>query len=144
MQHVVSQLKTKKSELQGELDFHLKKVEQLRQAVESVNISIKLFEPDFKLENVKSKKFKTKSHYFKRGEAQRYILDYLRKTQSAKTTTEITKSLMQKKGLDYEDQELQSGVQKSILHSIRNLEKDKTIRSVSFDHGSGITWELCS
>ena len=143
MQHVVSQLRTKKSELQGELDFYVKKVEQLRTAVESVDISIKLFDPDFKLEDVKSKKFKTKSHYFKRGEAQRYILDYLRRTQSAKTTTEITKSLMQKKGLDYEDQELQSGVQKSILHSLRKLETAKAVRSISFEYGTGNTWELC-
>jgi|GEM_PF-2143725 len=44
MQHVVSQLISKKEELLGELKFYKSKIQQLEEVVKSIDISIKVFD----------------------------------------------------------------------------------------------------
>jgi hypothetical protein len=47
MQHVVSQLISKKEELSGELKFYKTKVQQLEEIINGIDTSIKVFSPDF-------------------------------------------------------------------------------------------------
>jgi predicted nuclease with TOPRIM domain len=52
MQHVVSQLITKKEELLGELKFHKSKVQQLEEFVKSIDVSISVLDPEFDLKTI--------------------------------------------------------------------------------------------
>lgn len=115
MQHVVSQLITKKEELSGELNFYKTKISQLEEILSGIDISIKVFDPDFKLCSVKAKRFTGNTHYFKRGESHVLVLDTLRKSQKPMKTHEIAIELMKKKELDYQDLTL---VEKVDLHSM--------------------------
>ncbi len=142
MQHVVSQLITKKEELQGELNFYKTKVAQLEEVLKGIDISIKAFAPDFDLSSVKTKRFTGDKHYFKRGESHIMILDALRKADKPLTTSEITNILMKKKNLDTEDKELVDKIQKSILNALKQQQKNHTIKAINKDNYYGFSWEI--
>jgi len=142
MQHVVSQLITKKEELQGELNFYRTKVAQLEEVLHGIDISIKAFDPDFDLNSVKSKRFTGNKHYFKRGESHTMILDTLRKADKPLKTSEITNILMKKKNLDTEDKTLVDKIQKSLLMVLKKQEQNKTIKAVKKDNYYGFSWEI--
>ena len=144
MQHVVSQLISKKEELQGELNFYKVKVAQLEEVLHGINISIKTFDPDFDLNSVKTKRFTGNKHYFKRGEGHTMILDTLRKTDTPLTTNEITNIVMRKKNLDTEDKILVEKIQKSLLAILKKQEQNKTVKSLSKDNYQGFLWEIAA
>jgi len=142
MQHVVSQLITKKSELQGQLEYYKRQVKTIEQALEGINVSIKVFTPEFDLSTVKSTNFTGNKHIFKKGEAVRHTFDLLRKEGSPKTTSDITKYLMIMKQLDPEDQELRNNVQKSVLTSLKKQEKEGRLSSSMEKGVNGTLWSL--
>ncbi|MCK9472078.1 MAG: hypothetical protein M0Q88_10045 [Bacilli bacterium] len=140
MQHVVSQLITKKEELSGELNFYKTKISQLEEVLNGIDISIKVFDPDFKLCSVKAKRFTGNTHYFKRGESHVLVLDTLRKSQKPMKTHEIVIELMKKKELDYQDLTLVEKVKKTLLTTLKKQEKNNLIKVV--DSSNGFTWAI--
>lgn len=142
MQHVVSQLITKKQELLGELKYHREKAKQTEEILKGIDLSIKVFDPQFDLESVKAKNLYQKKHYFRHGESHRLILDFFRRNPDPKTTTEITTELMKIKDLDYENQTLLENVQKSVLHTLKKQAKQNLIRFKQEIGVNGLTWEL--
>ncbi len=142
MQHVVSQLITKRAELKGELHHHQKRIEQLEEIIYGIDLSIQAFDTTIEFDQIKAKRYSDRENYFKRGEANTMILDTLRKAQEPLTTTQITKELMKKKKLDPEDQKKVDSIQKSLLHTLKKHEKGKIVRIVSKDNINGFTWEL--
>ncbi len=142
MQHVVSQLITKRAELKGELLHHQKRIEQIEEIIYGIDLSIQAFDTSIELENIKAKRYSDRENYFKRGEANVMILDTLRKAHEPLTTTQITKELMKRKKLDPEDQKKVDSIQKSLLHTLKKHEKAKTVRIVSKDNINGFSWEL--
>jgi hypothetical protein len=131
MQHVVSQLITKKQELIGELNYHKAKVEQLQEVIGSIAVSIKAFDPDFDLSTVKPKRYTGKRQFFEHGESHRMTLDALRKAGKPLTTGEICRELMKRKKLDTTDKELVDSVQKSLLNTLKRQEDNQLIKSTS-------------
>lgn len=142
MQHVVSQLITKRAELKGELHHHQKRIDQIEELIYGIDLSIQAFDTSIELDQIKAKRFSNREHYFKRGEAHVMILDTLRKAQEPMTTTQITKELMKKKKLDPDNQKIVDAIQKSLLQTLKKQEKGKIIRSISKDSLNGFTWEL--
>ena len=133
MQHVVSQLIGKKEQLIGELNFHKSKIVQLEEVLKGIDISIRVFEPDFNLSTVKPKRYTGVVHYFKKGESFTMILDTLRKAQKAMSNLDITVEIMKIKKLDYQDMDLSNKIQRTLLITIKNLEKQNLIKSVGRD-----------
>ena len=141
MQHVVSQLISKKEELSGELKFYKTKIQQLEEIINGIDTSIKVFSPDFDLKNIKAKRYTGNQHYFKRGESHVMILDTLRKAKVPMTTNEITLELMKKKQLDHEDQTLVRNIQKSLCGTLKKQAANKTIQVVGKD-SLNIQWAI--
>jgi hypothetical protein len=141
MQHVVSQLITKKEELLGELKFHKSKVQQLEEFVKSIDVSISVFDPEFDLKTIKPKRYTGYQSHFKRGESHVMVLDALRKAKEPMTTHEITIELMKLKKLDYKDRKLIENIQKSLLTTLRKQAENKTIQAVGKD-SLNIQWAI--
>jgi hypothetical protein len=76
--HVLSALIGKRSELMGLIDVKRKELEQLNQGLLSIDGTIKLFDPDFNLLSVKSKRHYAVDDVFGRGELSRLALEMLR------------------------------------------------------------------
>lgn len=141
MQHVVSQLITKKEELSGELKFYKSKVQQLEEVIKSIDVSIKVFDPEFDIKTIKAKRYTGNQHYFKRGESHTMILDTLRKAKSPLNTQEITIELMKKKKLDYENQDLVRSIQKTLCGTLKKQADKNIIQEVGRDF-FGTQWAL--
>ncbi len=56
MQHVVSQLVSKKEELQGELKYRKQRIKDLEEFIRSVDTSIALFDPEYNVKAIKTKR----------------------------------------------------------------------------------------
>lgn len=144
MEHIVSQLITKRKEFEGEYLFHKKKLATLEELLNATNLLIRAFNPLINLEEIKPKRYTGRKRYFKKGESHKMILDLFRIKQEPMKTTEITKTLMKKKNLNYDDQEILDNVQKSVLHTLKRMQETKLIQSIHKDSLNGFTWELCS
>jgi hypothetical protein len=123
MQHVVSQLIEKKRELEGKINYYQGKINILKKIVDSMEVSIKVFEPNFDPLTVTAKKFNPTKRYFENGEAFLKALDFLREKDDWASTHEITVYLMEMKKYDSTDRDLKNKIQKSILQVLRSQYK---------------------
>ena len=140
MQHVVSQLITKKEELTGELNYYKGKMRQLEDVISGLNTSIKVFDPKFDLKSIKPIRYSPNKQYFKRGESHTLVLDALRNEGKAISTNNITIAVMKKKGLDYEDKDLVTAVSKSLQSNLNTQAKNKLIKKTN--DGMFNYWEI--
>lgn len=140
MEHVVSQLISKRAELSGELNHLLEKIEHLKEAINAIDISIKVFDPDFKTESIKDKKFRKNSQLFKHGESQKLVLDVLRRSKSPLCIREIAIEVMKLKNLDYENPELCLDIEKRLRG---NIDKNQMLRTIK-EEGELMRWEIAS
>jgi hypothetical protein len=95
--HVLSALIDKRSELMGLIDVKRKELEQLNQGLVSIDGTIKLFDPDFKVSTVKARRHYQKSDLFERGELMRKVLELLRTKPMGLIS--LIQSVMESKGL---------------------------------------------
>ncbi|MDA3945771.1 MAG: hypothetical protein PF439_03720 [Helicobacteraceae bacterium] len=142
MQHVVSQLITKKEELIGELKHYKEKVYKLEESVCAIYSSILLFDPKYNVRAIKAKRFTSKPNYFKTGESHTLVLDTLRRSKEPLSTNQITLQIMQVKIFDIKDKELVVNIQKTLSKTINNQERNKLIRRTHSDASRNIYWEI--
>lgn len=140
MQHVVSQLITKKEELTGELNYHKAKMRQLEEVISGLNTSIKVFDPKFDLKSIKPIRYSPNKQYFKRGESHTLVLDSLREEKIAMTSNEITIAVMKKKKLDHKDKNLVGSISKSLQATLNTQSKNKIIQKTN--NGMSNYWEI--
>ena len=142
MQHVVSQLVSKKEELTGELKYCKQRIKDLEEIIKGVDISIKLFDPEYNVKSIKSKRYSPKQHYFKKGESHTLILDTLRKANKPLSTSEIALSVMAEKEFDTEDQNLITNIQKTLSSTLNNQANNNLIRKTHTDNVNNNYWEI--
>ena len=76
--HVISALTSKRSELAGLVAFHSKEIGRIAEEVKALDATIKLFEPEYRINSIKPKRYQRKSQFFKHGEAHKLVLEILR------------------------------------------------------------------
>ncbi|MDN5127147.1 hypothetical protein PJV90_02245 [Aliarcobacter butzleri] len=119
MQHVLSQLISKRTELKAEMTYLIKKTKELSNIIKSIDVSIKVFDPNFNLDKIRDKRYSKKSHIFRHGEANKLTLDILRRANKPLTMEEIAIQIMKHKELNYENVELSKNIEarlRAIFH----------------------------
>ena len=117
--HVVSALRAKRGELAGRIDALQ---DQLREAMidlDHVDATLRLFDPDIELDEIKPKPLPPRHHAFK-GQVSRAILAMLR-SDGAMDGKAITIRLMAERELNANDKTLAKAMQKRIGAALRNL-----------------------
>lgn len=76
---VVSGLVAKRAEVAGQIASFKTEILRLQGALSHLDGSIKLFAPEFDLSTIKAKHTNKGNQYFAKGEAQRMVLDTMRK-----------------------------------------------------------------
>ena len=137
--HVLSALRSKRAELAGQIDALQ---DQLRQAmidVDHVDSTLRLFDPDIDLDEIRPKPLPPRHHAFK-GQVTRSILAMLR-SDGAMDAKTITIRLMAERELNVNDKVLCKTMQKRIGAALRNLRERTLVQSWS---GSGglLVWSL--
>ena len=134
MDHVLSGLISKRTDIKSEIVFLKNKIQEMENIVECLDVSIKVFNPDFDLNSVKDKKYKQNSSYFKQGELHKLVLDILRKSKEPLITRDIVSEVMKIKGLDISDKKLFINIQQT-LYSTLKRQKSANIISSQKDFG---------
>jgi hypothetical protein len=104
--HVISALTSKRAELAGLIDHHRKEINRISDEVKTLDATIKLFEPEYRISSIKSKRHQRKNSIFKHGEANKLILDILRDSGKPINTVNIALEAIKRKGLSLDDQSL--------------------------------------
>ena len=126
--HVISALRAKRGELAGLIDGLQ---DQLRAAmidIDHVDSTLRLFDPDIDLDEIKPKPLPPRHHAFK-GQVTRAILAMLR-SEGAMDTRAITIRLMAERDLNPNDKTLCKAMQKRIGAAMRNLRERQLATSV--------------
>ncbi len=127
-QHVLSGLIRKRAEVAGELEAAQNRVRQLIIDIDNVDATIRLFQPDIDLAEIRPKPLPPRHAAFK-GEISRLIMNVLRETGLALTTKDITLRVMADRGLNVSDPRLARTVQKRVGAALRHLRTRGTVRS---------------
>ena len=104
--HVISALTSKRSELAGLVAFHSKEIGRIAEEVKALDATIKLFEPEYRINSIKPKRYQRKSQFFKHGEAHKLVLEILRDAKVPISTLVIAEEAQRRKGLAIDDKVL--------------------------------------
>lgn len=100
--HIVSALIMKISDLSGERDYHRSQLQRIERDLETVQSAVKVFDPDYDLRTIKTKRKRQKNCFFRSGEGNTLLMDRLRDAGRPITTTELVESAAKVKGYDLE------------------------------------------
>lgn len=129
--HVVSALVAKRSELSGEIDYHLERIKQIKKDLVGIDRSIKVFSPNYDLRTIKGKRKNRKNSFFKNGsgEGNRMLLDIIRQAHDSITTNEIADEVINRKGFDREAVDMKA-LKASMFMILKRQQKNEIIKQV--------------
>lgn len=121
MNHVVSGLLSKRSEILGIIELKQKEIKELSSQLESLDSTIKIFDSSIDLRTLGGKRVKKQNKYFVHGELTKLILSSLK--DNGLSTEELLDKIISSKQL----QEKRSEVLKMIKVALSNLQRDKKV-----------------
>jgi hypothetical protein len=119
-EHVISGLIRKRAEIAGALDAAQTLVRQLIIDLDNVDATLRLFDPDIGLAEIKPKPLPPRHAAYK-GDLARGLLDEMRQAGRPLPASELTLRFMATKGLNTADRKLVITMQKRIGASLRNM-----------------------
>ncbi|WP_338241548.1 hypothetical protein [Aurantiacibacter hainanensis] len=137
--HVITALRDKRGELAGQIDGLQ---DQLRQAMidlDHVDCTLRLFDPDIELDEIKPKPLPPRHHAFK-GQVTRSILAMLRK-EGPMDAKAITIRLMGERELNTADKTLVKAMHKRIGAALRNL-RERQLATSEQGKGGLLLWSI--
>lgn len=97
--HVISALTSKRAELAGLVSHHKKELSRLAEELKTLDAAIKLFDPDYQISGIRAKRYQRKNNFFEHGEANKLVLDIIRRGQPI-AMSDIVAELAIVKGID--------------------------------------------
>ena len=104
--HVIAALVKRRSDLTGEIEHSQRHTRKLLEDLEHLDATIRQFDPDYKLEEIRPKGFRPPSDWASRGEMSRVVLGMLRQTSEPMTTRDVALAIMKRRGLNTADDKL--------------------------------------
>jgi hypothetical protein len=129
-EHVISGLIAKRAELAGRIEFAQAELRQMLIDLDSLDATIRLFDPEIDLVEIKPKPLPARNQAF-RGEVSRIVLGTLRKAGRPLPTHEIALHVMASRSLNTADKPLLRTLSKRVGAGLRHYRKLGLIRSVS-------------
>jgi len=137
--HVVSGLEAKRSELAGLVSNYKSEIKRLNEEIRMLGEAIKLFDPEYKVEAIKTKHINKNNAFFERNEASRMIFDLLRTSDKPISTVEITQFILEKKNVDPSQSK---ALQATLVNTLHKIKKKSQVQIVSIDKRNCYAWEL--
>jgi hypothetical protein len=136
---VVSGLVAKRGELAGQVEHYRQELQRLVEQLVHVDATIRLFDPSYELNGIRTSKQGQRSERFRPGECQRLVLEALRDAVEPLSGRALTQTVLARKGLEGAGEEL-AAVQKTALAVLRRLVAKGVARSVTLPGGTQ-AWE---
>lgn len=138
--HVISALVRKRAELAGDIETGQAAVQRMIRELEGLDATIRLFDPDYRVETIRPKAFRPPEDWSKRGEMTRIILDILRQAAEPLTSRDIATQLVAERALE-PTEKLMRLMTKRVGVALRGQRDKGAVRSDQ-SHGLYMTWEL--
>lgn len=140
-EHVLSGLIAKRSEIAGQIERLQLEIRQLVVALDHVDASIRIFDPDADLEDVKSRL--PPRHMAFKGEVSRILLNTLRKAPAPMPVSELAAIVLSERGLSLDDKPFFVVLKRRVDACLRTLRK-KGLVKMTRPPGSLGLWEVKS
>jgi hypothetical protein len=135
--HVISALTAKRSELAGIITHHRKEITRLSAEVNVLDATIKLFDPDYRINAIKPKRYHRRNDFFKHSEAHKLLLDIIRTARKPISTIEIAEEAQHRKGLELDSDKL-SAFKATICTALSRQRRLGLITEVTKDRGTSV------
>lgn len=139
--HVISGLVKRRAELSGDIEATQAKLRQMIVDLESLDRTLLMFDPEYKIECIKPKAFRPPEDWSKRGEMTRIILGILRQATEPMTSSDIAVLLIAERVLDQTDAKLQRLMTKRVGVALRGL-RDRNVARSKAGPGMSVLWQL--
>lgn len=141
MKLVVHGLIDKRAELVGRIEAMQAQLAQHLADLDSVERTIRIFEPDIDLQDAPVKPVPPPNAAF-RGEVQRFLLDRIRKSDVALTTHDLARAVMEARGLNTADKALFKLISVRTGHSLAKLRRNGFVTAQKANAGGLLRWQL--
>ena len=131
--HVLSALIKKRAEIAGQIEHHQSRFRNLIVDLDNVDATIRLFDPDIDLAEIKAKPLPPRNQAFK-GEVSRIVFESLRQSDRPLTAQEIAQHVMVGRGLNTTDKRMVKLIGKRVGSCLRHHRERGLVRS---EPGSG-------
>ena len=138
--HVLSALLAKRADLTGQIDHHHMQMRNLIVQLDSLDATIRMFNPDIDLQMVRPRPLPPRNAAFQ-GEVTRAILDKLRRTQRPMSTREMTLAVMEARSLDNADANLLRLVGKRVNAALRH-QRNRGILTSEKGPDNHLLWDI--
>ena len=117
--HVLTGLIKKRAELAGQIEAAQTTLRMLVIDLDNLDATIRLFQPNIDLEEIRPKPLPPRHHAFK-GEVTRIVLDTLRQSDKPMTSQELARHVMAERGLNTADKRLVQVIGKRVGACLRH------------------------
>ena len=137
--HVIAALRDKRAELSGGIADLEKRIGQHRADLLHVDAVLRLFAPEFEPATIPSKAVRQPSGLFRPGELARMVLDVLRTAPAPLSIREITAQVMERRGLDPQDNRTAELLRKLVRNAVNRQAADLVER---VEDGTLVRWRV--
>ena len=109
--------------------------------IRSLDSAIKLFEPGYRIQSIKPKRYQRRNEFFKHGESQKLLLDIIRKAENPISTVAIAEEAIRRKGLSLVDKEQFSAFKSTIGCALIRYRSAGLIVEIGKDRGVSM-WSI--
>jgi hypothetical protein len=141
MKLVVHGLIDKRAETVGKIEAMRDQLAQAMADLDHLDRCIRIFAPDIDLEELPTKPVPPPNAAF-RGEVGRFLLSTIRTSETALTTLDLARAIMEARGLNVADRALFRLVSRRTGHSLTSLRVKGLIRSEKANAGGLLRWSL--
>ena len=138
--HVMSALVTKRGELAGQIDCHQSEIKQLKVDMDSLDKAIKVFDPDYDLRKIKTRKTNGKNNFFEPREGNTLLMNIFREVDRPISTHELMDEIIERKGFDTEVIDVKA-LRASVFVILKRLQSTGIVEELKRD-GLVIIWQL--
>jgi hypothetical protein len=140
--HIISALREQRALVSGLIEKLERKLEQHRADLTHTDGVLRLFQPDRDPAEIKPRRtYARRTRYFARNELSRLVMDALRTTNQALTTTdEIAVSVIEAKGFDAADTALRKSIGEQCLALLRSYRKRGTVEQIGLGGECAGNW----
>jgi len=115
--HVISALVSKRSDILGKITHHRQLIKKLKNDLMHIDTTIKIFNPDYDLRQIRPKQYRQKNKHFKQGERANLVLDILRVNEKPLDTESIANIIAKYKGIE---DDITKTIRNSLIVHFRN------------------------
>ena len=136
--HVVSALRNERAELAGTVRQLEQQLAQQRANLAHLDATMQLFDPDIRPLEIRAKRQRARSAWFRQGECLRLIYDELRDAPGPVATRELVERIIRAKAIPAADDHRRALIQKTILAPLNRAKQ--TIARV--ETAGVVSWRL--